>query len=142
MSRTTHEHPSWLGLREFRRHSLVLVVAGAVYALVGIGYAFTPSTPVRESSLRAAILWFPLPVWGAVWVLVGLLAMISSRWPPASETWGYMALTALASAWAGFFGLGLVLGAPAQGITGVAVWGLLAFLWWAISGLVNPVEKV
>lgn len=126
-----------LALRAWQRHSLVLAVAGTVYVLVGASYILSEASPARESSLRVAS-WLPFDAWGVVWIIVGLLAILSSRWPPASETWGYTAMTGLAAAWSAFYGFGILLGAPAQGISGVLVWGLVAFMWWAISGLVNP----
>lgn len=128
-------------LRPWQRHSLVLAVAGTVYVLVGVSYIVSRPTPSREASLGIAISWWPLPVWGAIWVVVGLLAILSSRWPPASETWGYTTMTGLSAGWSSFYLFGIVLdGAPAQGFSGVLVWGLVAFMWWAISGLVNPSE--
>lgn len=128
----------WLGLRKWKRHSLVLAVAGTVYVLVGVSYIVAEPTPSRESALRLAIAWMPLSIWGVVWIVVGLLAFLSARWPPTSETWGYTTMTGLAAAWSAFYALGILLGSPAQNVSGVLVWGLVAFMWWAISGLVNP----
>jgi hypothetical protein len=130
-----------LALRGWQRHSLVLAVAGTVYALVGISYILSDANAARESSLRIALAWMPFDAWGCVWILVGMLAILSSRWPPASETWGYTTMTGLSAAWSAFYLFGIFLGAPPQGFSGVLVWGLMAFLWWAISGLVNPVRR-
>lgn len=134
-------HPrdyQWRALRPWMRHSLVLAVAGTVYVLVGVSYIAAEANASRESALRLALDWMPLPAWGCIWILVGLLAILSSRWPPASETWGYTAMTGLAAGWASFYLLGIPLGSDAQNFSGVLVWGLVAFMWWAISGLVNP----
>lgn len=138
---TALKHPHsyvWWALRPWRRHSTVLAVAGTVYALVGFSYIIAEANPSRERALQLAIAWMPLPAWGAIWIGVGGLAILSSRWPPASETWGYTAMTGLAAGWSGFYLAGIVLDAPAQGFSGGLVWGLVAFMWWAISGLVNP----
>lgn len=129
------------GLRDWQRHSLVLAVAGTVYVLIGASYILAPAEGSRASALRVAQAWLPFWAWGCVWIVVGLLAILSSRWPPASETWGYTTMTALATAWAAFYAAGIVLGAPTQGASGVLVWSLVAFMWWAISGLVNPTKK-
>lgn len=129
----------WLALRPFQRHSLVLTVAGGVYVTFGIALATTEPTPDRVSGLRLALAFAPLQVWGGLWAVVGLLAIISSRWPPASKTWGYAVLTGMAVCWAGMYACGVwLLGAPASALNGTLVWGLVAFLWWAIAGLVNP----
>jgi len=128
-------------LRAWQRHSLVLAVAGTVYVLIGISYLLSPDDDPRRVALQLALTWAPLSVWGCAWVIVGLLAILSSRWPPASETWGYTTMTGLSTAWAGFYAAGIILGAPAQGMSGVLAWGLVAFMWWAISGLVNPTKE-
>ena len=72
-------------------------------------------------------------------IVVGVLALVSSRWPLTSERWGYVAMSSLAALWAAFYALAiLLLDAPRGGVYGVIVWGLVAFLWWGISGLRNP----
>lgn len=128
----------WLALRPWQRHSLVLAVAGAAYIGIGASYALAAPRPARASSLELALNIMPLDGWGVVWVMVGLLGVLSSRWPPASETWGYSAMSCLAALWGGFYLGAIVVGATAQAFTGAVVWFLVAFLWWAISGLSNP----
>jgi hypothetical protein len=138
----SHRLRPFFGVRPWTRHGLVLAVAGHVYILVGLAYVLTSGTPnaTRESALRLALATASLQVWGAVFMAAGALALLSSRWPPASETWGYTTLTGLSSLWAGFYFAGICLGASPQGASGVLVWGLMAFMWWAISGLVNPAD--
>jgi hypothetical protein len=127
----------WFALRPWQRHSLVLAVAGGVYLMYGATLLATGSG--RSASLNLAFSLAPPGLWATVWVCVGLLALASTRWPPRSKTWGYTALSGLAVAWASMQGLGvLLLDAPKIGLNGMLVWGLVGFLWWAISGLVNP----
>ena len=136
-----HPHDyEWWELRPFQRHSLVLAVAGLVYIGVGIAYTCTDPTPDRLSSIGWALEHIPLSAWGVVWILVGILAVLSARWPPASKTWGYSALTGLSMCWSALYGVGIALfdAPPEAGITGCFVWGLVSFLWWAIAGLTNP----
>lgn len=127
------------GIRPFERHSLVLMVAGFVYIAIGFTYLTAEPTPVRVHALQYALNWLSYNHWGVVFMLVGLMAIISSRWPPISETWGYVVLTGQSAAWALFYMAGVVFGDAANsGLTAVMSWGLIGFLWWAISGLVNP----
>ena len=139
---TALRHPhdyEWAHLRPFQRHSLVLGVAGGVYIAVGLVYILTAPTDGRLSGLRLAVSIAPMDAWGVLWIVVGQLALISARWPPASRTWGYTVLTGLAACWSSMYLLGaFLLGAPGSGISGALVWALVAFLWWAIAGLVNP----
>jgi len=134
----------WMHLRPWQRHSLVLTVAGAVYVLYGVvSLGLGHLSPDRSATLHLAL--HPLPsvhispyVWAGVWVFVGLLALASTRWPPQSKTWGYAAMSGLATCWAVVYALGIPLGAPVSNIGAALVWFLVSFLWWAISGLVNP----
>lgn len=137
----THPHDyEWLVLRPWRRHSMVLLVAGLVYAGIGVAFTIAPANPIRDATLRVPLTWMPLGGWGAVFIVAGVLAVISARWPPASETWGYTALSGLSALWSMFYLWGTVLGAGTAAVPGVFVWGLMAFLWWAISGLHNPAD--
>lgn len=135
-------HP-WIGLRPWQRHSLVLAVAGFVYTVFGILLALVPRNPTQRLNLRMALELFPVSVWSGIWITVGLLSLASTRWPPSSKTWGYTALTGLAVAWGSMYLLGVIfLHAPFTTLSGTLVWWLVGFLWWGISGLVNPDDLV
>jgi hypothetical protein len=85
----------------------------------------------------------PVKGWGLVFISVGMMAILSSRWPAFAETWGYMLLTGLSAGWSATYWLSLLLhNAPVTNITAGLVWALMAFMWWAVSGLVNPVRVV
>lgn len=144
MTRIAHlmrEH-LW-GLRPFKRHSLVLMVAGIGYILTGSNYILATPTHARKEALVVALRWFPLDFWGTIFIIVGLASVISARWPRVSESWGYMLLTALSAGWSATYAMGVITeGAPVANLTAVLQWGLLAFLWWAIPGFVNPDKTV
>lgn len=139
-------HPreyEWLALRPWRRHSLVLLFAGVVYILFGVSCFTTTDIPEPDRLMYELVLNLaPIPVWGALWFGTGLLGILSSRWPPASETWGYSALSGMATLWGSLVIASTFLGASSQALFNGLVFYLLAFVWWAISGLVNPAEKV
>jgi len=131
-------HP-WRGLREWKRHSIVLMVAGLVYIVLGVSYAFVHLQPAQRRGLHLALEWFPIQAWGGTFVFAGLLSILSSRWPPISETWGYTVLTGLSCGWAAIYAAGLIFfNTDAVNIRAVMSFGLLGFLWWGISGLDNP----
>ena len=135
-----HPHDYKWGLRPWRPHSAAVLVAGCVYIAIGVTYMASTPTESRTSSLALALAVMPLSGWGVVWIATGTLAVISSRWPPASEMWGYSVLSGLASLWAAFYVLGvLVMDAPIQSLTGGLMWGLIAFMWWIVAGLRNPI---
>lgn len=131
-------HP-WFDLRPWKRHSLVLMVAGLVFVLVGISYILTEPTPSRLAALSVARSWMSFEAWGCVFIFAGFLAILSSRWPPVSKTWGYMVLTGLSAGWSAFYAMGVIFkDSPPSNLSGTLSWGLIGFMWWAISGLLNP----
>jgi hypothetical protein len=135
-----HEVKSrWRGIRPVERHSIVLGVAGFVYIAIGYTYFTVGPSPARAEALKYALNVIDYDMWGIVWMTCGVLSIISARWPPISETWGYLVLTGQSAAWALFYLVGIVFAdAPVAGMSSVCAWGLVAFLWWAISGLINP----
>lgn len=129
--------------RPFNRHSLILTVAGIGYILTGMTYVFSTPTPARKLALSIALRWFPIEYWGLVFVFVGALAVVSSRWPRISDSWGYALLTALSAGWSATYAAGVIFKhAPIGNLTAVLQWALLAFLWGAIPGLVAPDKTI
>lgn len=127
------------GTRPWTRHSMVLMVAGFVYMAIGYAYFNAELTEDRREAIEVGLRWTNIQGWGIVFFLTGLSASISSRWPPVAEKWGYMVLTGLSAGWAAVYALSIIFsGSPVQNFTAVLLWGLMAFLWWAISGLLNP----
>jgi len=127
------------GLRPWKRHSTILMVVGILYVLIGFLYIASEPSKGRERALAVVLQIAPIEVWGGLFMAAGALAMLSSRWPPLTETWGYMVLTGLSAGWAATYLLGILFfEAPVINGTQVLVWGILAFMWWAISGLLNP----
>jgi hypothetical protein len=119
------------------------MVAGFGYMLNGIVYILSEPTRNSEIALVIAFEWFPIEFWGLVFVISGLIAVISSRWPPIAETWGYLPLTGLSAGWAATYAAGVILDdSPISNLSGTLTWGLLAFVWLAVPGLVNPDKTV
>jgi hypothetical protein len=135
---------AWLTFRPWERHNLALMVGGVVYILVGIMYINVEELTVSQMlSLEVALRVMELWKWGTLFIYAGLLAILSSRWPAFSKTWGYSILTGSAAGWAAVYALGYFFGdAPLAILSTSLVWALTAFLWWAVSGLHNPEEAV
>lgn len=134
--------PGLWQLRPFQRHSLVLTLGALVYICFGVVFAETSPTGSRAANL-VLLEPFPRELVGSVWIAVGFAVLISGRWPPAHKTWGYTVLSGHAGAWASVYLAGIVVAdAPTSGWSAVFVWFLVAVLWWAIAGLVNPDDLV
>lgn len=127
------------GVRPWTRHGLILVVVGVLYALVGFQYLNATPNINRERALAVLLRVAPIQFWGGVFILAGVLTIMSSRWPPFAEKWGYVILTGLSAGWAAAYLMGILFfHAPSASVTQVILWGLLSFMWWAVSGLLNP----
>ncbi len=134
---------SWRGVRPWGRHSLVLVVGGLFYVGTGIADIFTELPPLREEALVVALHFVSIDIWGIIFILVGLMSILSAKWPIFAPSWGYIAMTGLAAAWGSSYLMGVLFyGAELVFLTTASSWGLVAFSWWAISGLVNPVKVI
>jgi hypothetical protein len=122
---------------------MVLMVAGMVYIGIGASYMVADIPPTRLQSLTLALQWLSIAQWGLIFMIAGVLAIISSRWPPFLDTWGYAVLTGLSAGWGAFYGLGIIFKhTPVANVSAVMTWFLIAFMWWAISGLLNPAVVV
>lgn len=140
MTPTHPLRPVWLQLRPWREHSLVVSLAGAIYVVYGV-FIWAQQTPERHQQLMVltrlshGVFW----PWCLLWIIVGGLAVVSSRWPVMSQTWGYAVMQALAACWALAYLTGyLFLGVSSANLGGAIVWGLLVVMWYAIARLVNP----
>lgn len=133
----------FLGLRRMKRHGLIQVVAGFIYAMVGVSYTLAKLRTIENHPLEIMLRIAPLQFWGGVFIFAGVLSMISSVWPPHIEAWGYMVLTGLSFGWGSAYLMGILFaGSPWSNINGFFVWGLMGFMLWAISGLMNPEQTV
>lgn len=132
----------FLSFKPWDRHGVILVVAGITYIVMGWIYVFRDPTSSRAEALYFALHVMPLDAWGCGFILAGMTALMSSRWPNWPKTWGYVVLTGWSSAWSTFYFAGASLtDAKVVYFGSAAIWALLAFLWWAVSGLVSPPKE-
>lgn len=118
------------------KHAKILIAAGLAYMGVGFTYINAEPSESREVALQFALNWLSIQSWGYIFAATGLLAIISSRWPPVTKKWGYILLTGLSSGWAATYALAVFTGkAPSQNLSGAFIWADFAFMWWIISGL-------
>lgn len=120
----------------------MLFIAGLSFIASGLTFLFYIPGGPRVEALQIAVEWLPIEVWALVFVGVGIAVIVSSRWPYHAASWGYAVLTGLSCGWSATYLLGVLIGdSPPGNLTYVVYWALLAFLWWAISGLINPTSK-
>lgn len=129
----------WGFRRQWKRHDVILCVGGLLYMLIGLYYTGTTNSSTRNIALEILLRVAPMKFWGGVFIFAGIAGIISSRWPAFAETWGYVVLTSVSAGWAGAYLMGILFAsAPLTNIISTLVFGLFAFMWWAVSGLLNP----
>lgn len=127
------------GVPRWTRHSLVLIMAGTIYFGIGIALLFLPNDAKRVSTIKTAQDIMPMTAWALIFVLVGFFASLSSFLNLGRRPWGYMALTAMSSAWACIYLLAVIFEkAPSITLVSAFTWFLLAAIWIGVSGLVAP----
>lgn len=139
------ERSGFWKLRPWTRHSLVLLIVGLGHIGIGILFWNTDLSKVPESqlvNLTLALRWLDFKQWGFIFALTGMLTILSSRWPWKPPLWGYVLLTYLSAIWGGFyFASVIVYRSTVNNMAGGVTWAIFAFLWWGISGLVDPVRR-
>lgn len=129
----------WFSLKPWDRHSGILVVAGVAYMVIGGLYILDVQSQTQYEAMYYALRIMSFNAWGCGFILIGLTSILSARWPNWPKAWGYVVLTGWSSAWSMFFIAGALLTeARIVYFSMGALWALLAFLWWAVSGLVSP----
>lgn len=124
----------WNTFKPWDRHGLILMVAGIINVLIGAAFVSSPTARLGDISINI----FPGNTVYYGFIIAGAIAVMSARWPSKPRTLGYTALTGWTSStgcvyiWGGF---------EEQNASFLAtglIWILMAFLWWAISGLISP----
>ncbi|QDH85266.1 hypothetical protein HWC49_gp35 [Gordonia phage Kenosha] len=136
-----HVKPKWYRTKPWDRHGLILVTAGVIYAAIGFMFTLQPATQLRSENLKLALSIMPYFGWGVGFIVVGLFTVVTSRWPLAPKSLGYSTLTGWTVAWAGFHIVGGTAADNTAYIASGFSWAMVAFLWWAISGLVSPPKE-
>lgn len=97
----------WARRGRLGHRGAVLLVFGVFYMLLGFGNL--SATEGGSSALVAAYRWHLTPTSiGLITMAVGVLAVVSSRWPPRKEVRGYVALSALSWGYSAVYFLGWV----------------------------------
>ncbi|QAU06269.1 hypothetical protein SEA_RICKMORE_34 [Gordonia phage Rickmore] len=136
-----HLKPAWYKTKPWDRHGLILVTVGIIYTAIGIMYSLQPTTELRAQNLKYALSIMPYLGWCIGFVLVGILTVVTSRWPLAPKSLGYSVLSGWTAAWAGFHVIGGIAADNTAYIASGFAWAMIGFLWWAISGLISPPKE-
>lgn len=113
------------------RRSSFLMLFGAAYCAIGWSYIAGPSTPALRRSLDLALTVVPVAAWGALWVVCGVLAIVTGvlRWV---KPLGFAALTFVGTLWGAAYFVGWIAGDAPRG------W-VSALIFWMVSAAVHIV---
>lgn len=131
---------SLITVRPWKRHSLILVMAGLGHVLMGATYLYLEEGGPRMRMLVVPLKTAPVDFWALLFMWVGVFIILSSVWPGHSEKWGYTVATGWSAAWSAQYLIGAYFldGHYASNIAMGLLFALIASLYWGTSGLVNP----
>jgi hypothetical protein len=124
------------------RRSLVLIVFGTLFVLIGISYlgqaAEITASPAAALSYRAHLALMPLDVWAWLFVVAGTAGLVGGL--TYRHEIGYTALMVISTWWgAEFIGSWIVTG-YARAVLGALVWIALSAALLIIVGWPDPTE--
>lgn len=141
-----HRAKQWskehLRFRPWTVHSPTLFMGGLIHILIGYSYLFLEHAGPRFRALTTALHVAPIEFWVSVFIVAGILTMLSSVWPRSSERWGYIVLAGIDSGWAAVY-ISSIFVADVVVRESLAIglsWGLFAFVWRSISRLSDPAQ--
>lgn len=127
-------------LRDFTPKSLVLVLLGAIFILIGLNATTSPWRPEQREVLFMLAQLAPRDFWGGAMIVAGSCSVLSSLWPTWNDSWGFAALSALSMWWACAYLAGVIAVGGTSAVAGMLTWLAFCVLLWAISRLQDPVR--
>lgn len=122
--------------RALGRRGAILLSYGVVWAIVGYGQITSPAPDLR--GLRLLLQMMSLDAWGWIWVVSGLVAIVSA-WLPQGRDWpGFLALPLMVLPWMVSYFLAWVLGDFPRGWVATVVWGAIAAPVLVAAGWAEP----
>jgi di/tricarboxylate transporter len=118
------------------RRGAILLCYGVVWAIIGYGQITAPAPDLR--GLRLLLQMMPLYAWGWIWVVSGLIAIVSAWLPPEKDWPGFLALPLMVLPWTVSYLLAWILGDYPRGWLAAVVWGAIAAPVLVVAGWREP----
>lgn len=122
--------------KQLGRRGAILLCYGVVWAIIGYGQITAPAPDLR--GLRLLLQMMPLDVWGWIWVVSGLIAIVSAWLPPEKDWPGFLALPLMVLPWTVSYLLAWILGDYPRGWLASVVWGAIAAPVLVVAGWREP----
>jgi len=124
------------------RHGLILTTVGVSYILISIVLLLSDQSTSGLSNVKDILAVAPYPYWCGALIVVGCASILSAILNSIPRTLGYVVLTGWSTFWAGVHIIGgLSYPMDLSYVSLGMIWALMAFLWWAISGLLSPPKE-
>ncbi|KUN99476.1 hypothetical protein [Streptomyces resistomycificus] len=120
-----------LGLMLGRRGAILLSY-GTVWALYGYGQLISP--PAAQPGLTLALQMLSITVWGWLWLVTGVLAVVSAFVPQGVDWFGFVALVLIVLPWTLSYLVSWLQGDFSRGWVAAAVWGAIAVPVIVVAG--------
>ena len=122
-----------------RRGAFQLVMS-AVYLVVGSSFFFAPASASREETFR----WLTpaLPWFAALWIIAGVIALVSAFLPRPRDAVGFIALVFAPGIWVGLFvAAGLFASGNPLAFVSAIVYGAFGAVPLIVSGMEGPRDR-
>ncbi|MCZ4506950.1 hypothetical protein O3Q52_01740 [Streptomyces sp. ActVer] len=122
--------------RQLGRRGAILLSYGTVWALYGYAQVVSPQPDQR--GLEPLLELWSLHVWGWLWVITGLVAVVSA-WLPQGFDWpGFLALPLIVLPWMVSYLATWLAGDFPRGWVAAVVWGVIAVPVLVVAGWREP----
>ena len=122
--------------RALGRRGAILLCYGTVWALYGYAQIVSPQPDQR--GLTAALELMPLDAWGALWVAIGIVALVSA-WLPQGRDWvAFLLLPLMVVPWIVSYLIAWIVGDFPRGWVATLVWAAIAVPVWVVAGWREP----
>ena len=123
------------------RRGICLVLIGLVFFFQGLGnflarndFITIPRDGVTYRTFRLATEIAPFGWWGIAFMIAGIIAIISSQWPPGKDVWGWAALTFMSTVWSGVYISGWIFYGANRAWVGGALFVCIAAMTQVLAG--------
>ena len=120
------------------RRGAILLSYGTVWALYGYGQLISP--PAAQPGLTLALQMLSITVWAWLWIVTGVLAVVSAFVPQGVDWFGFVALVLIVLPWMTSYLASWALGDFPRGWVAAAVWGVIAVPVIVVAGWREPLR--
>lgn len=123
-----------------RHRGAVLLALAAIDLIYGVGMVEMDAETRGLATYQYIGSVLPLPVWGGLWALVGVVCLVSAF--RKSDRVAYMCAVYLKVFWGLTFLLGWILGEVPRGYVSTAIWLVFASVVLVVSTWPEPAERL